>query len=68
MIERVNSDKVKYSHRKSMVEHFLGTIKISMNFTYLLLRNLENMEGEISFAFFSYNLKRVINNMGLERY
>ncbi|MGL6106692.1 transposase, partial [Romboutsia sp.] len=66
MVDRINSDKTKYSQRKSIVEHPFGTLKRSMNFTYLLLRNLEKVKGEVSLAFFSYNLKRVINILGVK--
>lgn len=66
LISRVENDKNKYSQRKSIVEHPFGTIKRSMNFTYLLLRNLTKVKGEVSLAFFSYNLKRVINILGVK--
>ncbi|MBU3182542.1 hypothetical protein [Clostridium psychrophilum] len=36
-----------------------------MNFDYLLLRGFKNVIGEVSIAFFSYNLKRVINILGV---
>ena len=36
------------------------------NFTYLLLRNFKNVRGEISIAFFTYNLKRVIKILGVK--
>ena len=53
MIYRIEKDKTKYTERKSIVKHSLGTIKRSMNFTYFLLRNSNNVKGEISLAFFS---------------
>lgn len=64
MTDRLEKYKTKYAERKSIVEHPFGTLKRSMNFTYLLLRNLDKVKGEISLAFFSYNLKRVINILG----
>ncbi|MPM87178.1 hypothetical protein SDC9_134272 [bioreactor metagenome] len=66
MTNRIEKDKTKYCQRKSIVEHPFGTIKRSMNFTYLLLRNLTKVKGEVSLAFFSYNLKRVINILGVK--
>jgi len=66
MIKRIEKDKTKYSQRKCIVEHPFGTLKRNMNFTYLLLRNFVKVRGEISIAFFSYNLKRVINIMGVK--
>lgn len=35
-----------------------------MNFSYLLLRNLIKVSGEVSIVFFTYNLKRVIKILG----
>jgi hypothetical protein len=37
-----------------------------MNFTYFLLRGFRKVTGEVSIAFFSYNLKRVINILGVD--
>ena len=56
MNDRIENDKTKYSQRKCIVEHPFGTLKRTMNFTYLLLRNFVKVRGEISLAFFSYNL------------
>lgn len=67
MTDRIEKDKTKYAQRKSIVEHPFGTLKRSMNFTYLLLRNLTKVKGEVSLAFFSYNLKRVINIFGVKK-
>lgn len=66
MNDRIETDKTKYSQRKCIVEHPFGTLKRTMNFTYLLLRNFVKVRGEISLAFFSYNLKRVINIIGVK--
>ena len=37
MIDMIENDKTKYAQRKSIVEQLFGTLKRSMNFTYLLL-------------------------------
>ncbi len=66
MILRLETCKDEYSLRKSIVEHPFRTLKRNMNFTYLLLRNLKNVRGEISIAFFIYNLKRVIKILGVK--
>jgi hypothetical protein len=39
-----------------------------MNFTHLLLRVFEKVAGEISIAFLTYNLKRVINILGAQKF
>lgn len=61
-------NKDKYNKRQGITEHVFGTIKRTMNFTHSLLRGFEKVTGEVSFAFFSYNLKRVINILGVEKF
>jgi len=56
------------SLRQGLVEHPFGTIKRTMNFYYLLTRGFRKVRGEISLAFFSYNLKRVINILGTAKF
>lgn len=65
---RTKENKAKYSQRQEIIEHVFGTLKRSMNFTYLLLRGFKKVIGEISIAFLSYNLKRVINILGVEKF
>ncbi len=57
IIKRVEDNKKLYRQRQNLVEHPFGTLKRNMNFSYLLLRNFEKVRGEISLAFFAYNLK-----------
>ncbi|MFV0413077.1 MAG: transposase [Oscillospiraceae bacterium] len=52
--------------RQSIVEHPFGTIKQTMNHGYCLLKGIENVQGEFALAFLAYNLKRVINLIGLK--
>lgn len=61
---RTKENKAKYSQRQEIIEHVFGTLKRSMNFTHLLLRGFKKVTGEISIAFFTYNLKRAINILG----
>jgi len=65
---RTKENKEKYKQRQLIIEHVFGTLKRSMNFTYLLLRGFEKVTGEISIAFFCYNLKRVINILGIKKF
>jgi hypothetical protein len=66
--KRTKENKAKYSQRQEIIEHVFGTLKRSMNFTHLLLRGFKKVKGEISIAFFSYNLKRVMNILGVEKF
>jgi hypothetical protein len=65
---RTKENKEKYSQRQEIIEHVFGTLKRSMNFNHLLLRGFEKVAGEISIAFFTYNLKRVINILGAQKF
>lgn len=65
---RTKANKAKYSQRQEIIEHVFGTLKRGMGFTYLLLRGFRKVSGEISIAFFSYNLKRVINILGVKKF
>jgi hypothetical protein len=57
-------EKVKL--RKSIVEHLFGTIKRWMDQGYFLTRSLANVRGEMSLTVLVYNLKRVINIIGVK--
>ncbi len=64
---RTKENKDKYSQRQEIIEHVFGTLKRSMNFTHLLLRGFNKVNGEVSIAFFSYNLKRAIGILGVDK-
>ncbi len=64
---RTKENKHKYHQRQEIIEHVFGTLKRSMNFTHFLLRGLRKVSGEVSIAFFCYNLKRVINILGSKK-
>lgn len=65
--KRTKENKAKYHKRQEIIEHVFGTVKRSMNFTHLLLRGLRKVSGEVSIAFFCYNLKRVISILGSDK-
>lgn len=52
--------------RKSTVEHPYGTIKWWSDAGYFLLKGLEKVRGEFSLMTLAYNLRRVINLLGVE--
>ena len=64
--ERLKNNMDKYKSRQTIVEHPFGTLKRAMNFYYLLTRGFRMATGEVSLAFFSYNLKRVISILGVD--
>lgn len=54
-----------YKQRQMLVEHPFGTIKRTLGYTYFLTRGHENVKNESYFHFLTYNLKRVINILGI---
>jgi hypothetical protein len=57
----------KLKRRKEIVEHPFGNMKRSMNQGYFLMRGLENVKAEMSLTVTAYNLKRVLNILGVKR-
>ena len=60
---RASPDKMKL--RKQLVEHPFGTIKSAWNQGYFLTRELEGVNAEMSLTVLAYNLKRVIQILGV---
>ena len=67
-IESLSTEENKkfIEKRKEIVEHPFGTIKRSFGYTYFLLKGIEKVRGEFSLVCFVYNLKRVINIVGIK--
>ncbi|MTI56647.1 transposase [Geosporobacter ferrireducens] len=63
--ERSNSNKELYKQRKVIVEHPFGTIKRWWGYSYFLTRGLKSVKTEASLTFLAYNIKRVINILGI---
>ena len=51
--------------RKQIVEHPYGTIKHRMGATHFVMKRLPNVQAEMSLHVLAYNLKRVINIVGV---
>jgi transposase len=51
--------------RRQTVEHPFGTIKAWMGSTHFLMKTLEKVRTEMSLQVLAYNLKRVINILGV---
>ena len=63
---QVRRDKELFRRRKAMVEHPFGTVKRGMQSDFCVTKGLESVNGEFSLLFFSYNLKRVMNILGVK--
>jgi hypothetical protein len=66
MAERLRGSPEKMRLRGSLVEHPFGTMKRGMNQGYFLMKGLAKVGTEISLTVLSYNIKRVLNIMGVE--
>lgn len=56
-----------FARRKELAEHPYGTMKRAMDQGYFLLKGLRKVRGEFSLTALAYNLKRVINLVGVPR-
>ena len=65
MARRVAENPEKIELRKCLAEHPFGTIKRVMNQGYFLMRGLTKVGAETSLTILAYNLKRVINILGV---
>ncbi len=63
----IKSDTEITKTRKSIVEHPFGAVKRAMEADYLLTKGTDNATGEFSQVFLAYNLKRVINILGVKK-
>jgi len=61
------ADKSLLRKRKTLSEHPFGTIKRHMDSAYCLMTGIENVRGEFALTFLAYNLKRVINILGVDK-
>jgi len=53
--------------RKEIAEHPFGTVKRAMEAGHLLTKGIESVTGEFSLAFLAYNIKRVVNILGVKK-
>jgi transposase len=57
--------KVKCRLRRTLAEHPFGTIKRAFNQSYVLLKGLRKVRGEVGFTMLAYNMRRAINILGV---
>jgi transposase len=65
MHRRAMADPVWMKHRREMAEHPFGTMKWLMAHPRFLVRGLRKAKAELALGVLSYNLKRVINILGV---
>ena len=62
---RLKKDPEKMKKRKCLVEHPFGTMKCTMDQRYFLLKGKHKVSGEMSLTVLAYNIKRVLNILGV---
>jgi transposase len=67
MSERVKANPEKMKKRKAIVEHPYGTMKRGMNSGYFLMRGIKKVAAEMGLTVMAYNIKRVINILGVRK-
>jgi hypothetical protein len=67
MQRRLNFQPEAMTLRRCTVEHVFGTLRHWMGSTHFLTRRLVNVGTEMSLHVLAYNLKRVINILGIAR-
>lgn len=65
--ERIRGQPELLRERKKLAEHPFGTIKRTMDQGYYLLRGIKKVGIETSLTILSYNMKRVMNILGVEK-
>lgn len=60
---QANPEKIR--QRQWLVEHPFGTLKRSFDQGYVLLKGIDKVQTEFSLSVLAYNIKRVINIMGV---
>ena len=63
---RLNKNPDALQIRKETVEHPFGTIKAWMGATHFLTKTVHHVSTEMSLHVLAYNLKRVMNIMGVK--
>jgi transposase len=67
MEQRVRSRPEVMKQRKQLVEHPFGTMKRWWDAGYFLMRGLEKVRTEFGLTVLAYNLRRVLNLVGIPR-
>ena len=67
--ERVDLNKELYKRRQAIVEHPYGTIKRQWGFSFIMTKKgSKRASADVGFMMTAYNLRRIINILGTERF
>jgi len=62
---RLSEEPDKLRQRQCLSEHPFGTIKHGRHQGYFLLRGLQKVRAEINLSVLAYNIRRVVNILGV---
>jgi hypothetical protein len=62
---RARNKKEKCRLRQTITEHPFGVVKRQWGYDHLMMKGLQKTDSEISLIFLCYNLKRVMNILGI---
>lgn len=65
--KRARDNPEKMRLRQQIVEHPFGTMKRAMTSGYFLMKGLQQVGAEMSLTVLAYNIKRVVNIMGVTK-
>ena len=65
---RVVMNREKYNKRQCMNEHVFGVIKRQWGFDHTLVKGLKKVDAETGIIFTAYNLRRIINIIGIKKF
>ena len=66
VVLRIKEDHSKLKERMCLSEHPFGTVKWYHGAHYLLCKGKEKTTAELGLSLLAYNLKRVINMLGVQ--
>ena len=65
--ERIEKNENYYRKRQAIVEHPYGTIKRQWGFSYIITKRfIKRAEADVGLMFTAYNLRRIINLIGVK--
>jgi len=67
MQDRLDQNPGKMKQRRCTVEHVFGTLKFWMGSAHCLMKTIKHVSTEMSLHVLAYNLRRVINILGVEK-
>jgi transposase len=66
--ENISQNPELYAQRQSIVEHPFGTMKRQWGFDHIMTKKtIKRASSDVGFIFIAYNLKRIMNTIGLSR-